>query len=183
MARVLVPVADGSEEMETVIVVDVLRRAGWDVVLAGLEDGPVTASRGVRIVPDTTMDMVLLEAFDVLVVPGGGEGVENLRADERVKELIVKMSDEGKIVAAVCAGPLVLQDAGVLEGKRVTSHPAVAEKLTLADRVDEAVVVDGNIITSQGPGTCFKFALEIIGQVDGREKANGIANGMVVEIG
>lgn len=180
MTRVLVPVADGSEEMEVVIVVDTLRRAKWDVVMAGLREGPITASRGVKIVPDTTMDRVDALSFDVLVIPGGAKGVANLAGDKRVLAAVRAMHSAGKIVAAVCAGPLVLQETGILEGCRATCHPAVADRLTSATRVDEKVVEDGKIITSQGAGTSFHFALRIIERIEGRAMAEEIARGMVL---
>lgn len=183
MTRVLIPVADGSEEMETVIVADTLRRAKWEVVLAGLKDGPITASRGVKIVPDTTMARVDPAAFDAIVIPGGAGGVENLRKDERVLSAVRALRAAGKLVAAVCAGPLVLQEAGILDGLRATCHPGVASSLTRATRLEEPVVEDGGIITSQGPGTSFAFALRIVERFDGRAKGAEIARGMVLQKG
>lgn len=180
MTRVLVPLADGCEEMEAVIAIDTLRRAGWDVVAAGLREGPVTASRRVRLLPDASWDEVDPASFDILLVPGGAKGVERLAEDERVLAAVRRFHERGGIVAAVCAGPLVLQAAGILDGCRVTSHPAVAPELTAATRVDEAVVVDGRLVTSQGAGTSFGFALTLIELVEGRAKAEEVARGMVV---
>lgn len=179
MTRVLIPVADGTEEMEAVIVADTLRRAKWEVVIAGLKEGPITASRGVRIIPDSTMDRVLPGAFDAIVIPGGGAGVANLAKDERVLNAVRTLHQAGKLVAAVCAGPLLLQAAGILDGRRATCHPAVAERLTRATRLDDAVVEDGNVITSRGPGTSIRFALKIIERVDGAATAAEVARAMV----
>lgn len=180
MTRVLVPMADGTEEMEAVIVIDTLRRAKWEVVAAGTKKGVITASRGVKIVPDVAWDEIDPSSFDVIVVPGGAKGVENLLKEESLREAIRSLHRAGKIVAAVCAGPLVLQHAGVLAGRKATCHPDVVPKLTQAQYVNEAVVVDGSVITSQGAGTCFKFALAIVAKVDGSEKAEAVARGMVV---
>jgi 4-methyl-5(b-hydroxyethyl)-thiazole monophosphate biosynthesis len=179
MARALVLLADGCEEMEAVIVMDTLRRAKWDVVAAGVTPGAITASRGVRLLPDAAWADVDPARFDILVIPGGSRGVDNLVRDQRVLETVRQFCGAGKRVAAVCAGPLVLQAAGVLAGKRVTSHPGVAQKVTQAVRMDEAVVKDGRIITSQGPGTSFAFALAIIADVDGQAKADAIGAEMV----
>jgi protein deglycase len=179
MTRVLVPLAEGCEEMEAVIVIDTLRRAQWEVVVAGLKPGPVRASRGVVLVPDTTWDRIDAGSFDMIVVPGGSKGVDNLRADPRVLDAIRLLRGQDKITAAVCAGPLVLQEAGILDGRRATCHPGAASRMTAATRIDERVVVDGRIVTSQGAGTCFDFALAIVRMVDGESKAREVAEGMV----
>lgn len=179
MAKVLVPLAEGCEEMEAVIIIDTLRRAGWDVVAAGTKPGVVTASRGVKIVPDVLLDDVDARSFDIVVLPGGNGGVENLLADARVLQLLREHNAAGKQLAAVCAAPLVLQKAGVIDGKKMTCYPSVAPQITKAKHVDESVVVDGNVITSQGPGTTVQFALAIIARVDGKAKADQVAQGMV----
>ena len=179
MTKALVPLTDGTEEMEAVIVIDTLRRAKWEVVAAGMKKGVITASRGVKIVPDVAFDEIDPAAFDLIVVPGGAKGVANLLKEERLHEAIRRLHAAGKIVAAVCAGPLVLQRAGVLDGRRVTCHPDNASKITMAKWVNEPVVIDGNVITSQGAGTCLQFSLAIISKVDGPEKAKAVGRGMV----
>jgi DJ-1 family protein len=181
MTRALIPVTDGVEEMEAVIVIDTLRRAQWDVVCAGMNPGMVTASRGVRIVPDTSFDRLDPSTFDAIIVPGGSKGVERLLREKRLREAIRHLHRAGKIVAAICAGPLVLQRAGVLSGKKATCHPDLAAKMTRAQWSNEIVVIDGNVITSQGAGTCFQFALAIISKVDGPEKSRMVARGMVFD--
>ncbi len=180
MAKVLVPLADGCEEMEAVIIIDTLRRAGWEVTSVGLEEGPITASRGVRILPDKTWGEIDPSAYDIFVLPGGAEGTEHLCGDERVLATIRAFHRDRKRIAAICAGPLVLQEAGVLDATRVTCHPSVVEQLTQAVQSGERVVIDGLITTSQGPGTSFEFALSIIAQVDGQQKSDEIARAMVV---
>ena len=183
MTKVLVLMADGTEEMEAVIVIDTLRRAKWEVTVAGLKEGPVTAARGVKLLPDAVLDKVLDKvgagAFDILVVPGGARGVEHMTKDARVLETIRVFHKAGKMIAAVCAGPLVLQAAGILDGRTVTSHPDVEARITKATRIDQDVVIDGHIVTSQGAGTSLKFALAIVSKVAGKKLADAVAKGMV----
>ena len=178
MIKVLMPLADGSEEMEAVIVIDTLRRVPWNVTAAGISPGIVTGARGVHLVPDDSLSEIDPLAFDVLVIPGGQAGVEALARDERVLDAVRAFDKAGKWLAAVCAGPLVLQAAGVLAGCRVTCHPAVT--LTQAKRLADRVIVDGCLITSQGPGTTLESALAIVRAIEGPAKADKLAQSMVV---
>lgn len=180
MHSVLIPVADGVEEMELAITFDTLRRAQWQVVIAGIKPGVITASRGLKLMPDKSWAEIDVLSFGLLVLPGGKAGTDALAGDPRVLEAIRIFSETGKIVAAICAAPLVLQAAGVLHGRRVTCNPAVAGELTQAQRLDERVVIDGNIITSQGPGTAFEFALAIVREAEGATKALQLAKSMLV---
>jgi 4-methyl-5(b-hydroxyethyl)-thiazole monophosphate biosynthesis len=180
MAKVLVPLAHGAEEMEAVIIVDVFRRAGWNAVLAATAGRTVEASRGVKIVADAGWDDVQLDSFDLLVLPGGNGGTESLRADSRVLDAIRAFEAAGKLVCAICAGPLVLQEAGVLAGRKATCHPGARSELTVPDISDERVVIDRGIVTSQAPGTAFEFALAIVRLVDGAEVAEKVAAGLVL---
>lgn len=180
MPSVLVPLARGVEEMEAVIIIDVLRRAQWMVVAAGIEAGPVVASRGVRLVPDQDWEQIAPEQFDILVIPGGGPGTERLAADRRILDAVRSFHASGKWIGAVCAGPLVLQAAGILAGRKATCHPGVASKLTTTPRLNDKVVVDGRLVTSQGPGTCFEFALTLVRLVDGAAKASALSEAMLL---
>jgi 4-methyl-5(b-hydroxyethyl)-thiazole monophosphate biosynthesis len=180
MIRVLVPLADGVEEMEAVIVVDVLRRAQFEVTVAGLKPGVVTASRGVRLVPDLCWEELGGREFDLLMIPGGMEGTRRLMGDERVLARIRAMVETGQWVGAICAGPLVLQAAGVLKGRRVTCHPGVVDQLTATARLPDRVATDGRLITSQGPGTTFEFALEAIRKVSGDALAKRVAEELLL---
>lgn len=179
--NVCVLVADGSEEMEVVITVDVLRRAGIGVFLAGVgeETRMVTTSRGVRIAPDGAWDPAEASRFDALVIPGGIGGTEAMRQEESVKQAVREFVQAGRIVAALCAGPTVLQAAGVLSGRRYTSHPASRAELTAGEWVDQPVVHDGNIVTSQAPGTAFAFALALIERLDAPATARKVAAGLL----
>lgn len=179
MAKILVPLADGCEEIEATSVIDVLRRAEFKVVTAGLHDGPVAAAHGVKVMADTLFSSINPMDFDAIVIPGGGGGVENLMKDEGVLSAIREMDKAGRWVAAVCAGPLVLQAAGILEGRRVTCYPACAEDLTATPRVNERVVVDGKLITSQGPGTSMAFAIELVRQFGSASLAQRVASALL----
>ncbi len=158
----LIPLADGVEEMEAVIITDVLRRAGWDVVTAGLEKGVVTASRGVRLQPDVLWSDVCGQVYDMLIIPGGVEGVRRLCEDSTVLDTVRRYYRQDRWLAAICAGPLVLETAGILRGRRVTSHPAVIEKIKTASVEASPVVMDGRLVTSRGPGTALMFALALV---------------------
>ena len=170
MIRVLVPLAQSCEEVEAVTIIDLLRRAGIEVVTAGLEDGPVTASRGVRLLPDTTLDEALNTDFDMVALPGGLPGSDHLAADERLGQLLRKMNESGRFVGAVCAAPKVLARHGLLNGKRATAYPGVLQAEQHENITGNAVTRDGNIITSRSVGTVMDFALEIIEALLGREK-------------
>ncbi len=177
--NVCVLIADGSEEMEVVITVDMLRRAGISVFLAEVgESKLVTTSRGVRLAPDGVWDPAEAMRFDALVIPGGIGGTQTMRQDESVKQAVREFMSTGKFVASLCAGPTVLQDAGVLAGKTYTSHPNHREELTAGTWVDLPVVRDDNLITSQAPGTAFAFALALIEVLDTPEMALKVAAGM-----
>ena len=176
MSRVLVPLAQGCEELEAVTIIDLLRRAGIEVVTAGLEEGPVTCSRGVVLVPDTTLDAVLEQDFDMVVLPGGLPGADHLEQDPRIRKLLERMANQGRYTAAVCAAPKVLAAAGVLQGRRATSYPGVLDALSPPGTqvVAEPVVVDDKVITSRGPGTAMDFALTLIERLEGSEARKAV---------
>ncbi|MES9823835.1 MAG: DJ-1 family glyoxalase III [Candidatus Thiodiazotropha endolucinida] len=181
MARVLVPLAEGCEELETVTITDLLTRADIEVVTAGLKEGPVKASRGITLVPDTTLDAVMDQAFDMMVLPGGLPGADNLDADPRIHEMLKRLNQQGKFTAAICAAPKVLAGAGLLQGRRATSYPGVLDNMDLP-QVDvqlERVISDDRVITSRGPGTAMDFALELIEQLSGRETRDQVEQGLV----
>ncbi|MEW8107031.1 MAG: DJ-1 family glyoxalase III [Candidatus Thiodiazotropha endolucinida] len=181
MARVLVPLAEGCEELETVTITDLLTRADIEVVTAGLKAGPVKASRGITLVPDTTLDAVMDQAFDMMVLPGGLPGADNLDADPRIHEMLKRLNQQGKFTAAICAAPKVLAGAGLLQGRRATSYPGVLDNMDLP-QVDvqlERVISDDRVITSRGPGTAMDFALELIEQLSGRETRDQVEQGLV----
>jgi 4-methyl-5(b-hydroxyethyl)-thiazole monophosphate biosynthesis len=169
MSRVLVPLAQGCEELEAITITDLLVRAGVNVTTAGLDDRPVTASRGTTIIPDTTIDSVLDQTFDLIVLPGGLPGADHLRDDANVQTLLKNHAREGRYIGAICAAPKAVAEAGLLDGKKATAYPGVLEALN-DNRIEvksSAIEIDGNIITSRGPGTAMDFALTLIELLEG----------------
>jgi len=180
--NVLMPLAEGFEEIEAVVVIDVLRRAGVAVTTAAIgHERIVTASRGVVLVAETVWEGLDLEAFDALVLPGGGPGTERLRADDRILEAVRAFDAAGKIVAAICAAPTVLAAAGILDGRAATCYPGCEKALAGARHTAKGpVVADGNVITSQGPGTSFAFALALVERLAGKAVAADVASGLLL---
>lgn len=180
MATVLVPLAQGCEELEAVTIIDLLRRAEIEVVTAGLDHEPVRASRGVMLVPDTDLDTALQREYDMVVLPGGRSGADNLNSDTRVGELLKRMADSEKFTAAVCAAPKVLANQGLLDGKQVTCYPGNlrADNPQHISLSDEAVVIDGKVITSRGPGTAMDFALTLIKVLVGKTRRDEVEAGL-----
>lgn len=177
---VLVPLAQGCEELEAVTITDLLTRAGIHVVTVGLDAEMVTASRGMKLVPDKQLDDVLEDDFDMIVLPGGLPGADHLNNDPRIQHLVKKMAANNKYTAAICAAPRVLATAGLLEGKHVTSFPGALDKFPVNNMIyeEKAVVVDGNVITSRGPGTAIDFSLTLIGLLLGEEKRNEVESSL-----
>ena len=175
--KVAVLFADGFEEVEAVTPVDFLRRAEIDVTVTGINGGPVRGGHGIPITVDKTIGDVLQAAgeYDGVVVPGGMPGAEHVAASKEAGEFITKLAEWGKLVAAICASPaVVLQPLGILKGKKVTCYPGFEEKLEGAQFKAKRVVVDGNCITSRGPGTAAEFAVAIIQYLKGKEAAKSI---------
>lgn len=170
--RVLCLLIDGFEEIETVTPVDLLRRAGVEVVIASLQDKTATGRGGIRLEADVVLADVDASSFDLLFIPGG-PGVGGLRSDGRAALLARDFADAGKPVAAICAAPLVLMDAGLLKGKRFTAYHSVRGEL--GGGLDDRVVVDGDLITSRGAGTALDFALAIIVRLCGQAAADQVA--------
>ncbi len=178
--RVLIPLADGVEELEAVTLIDVLRRGGLDVTTAALTASlPVRGSRNVTLLADAAWASLDTSAFDALVLPGGGKGTENLAADTRITEAVCAFHEAGKYVAAICAAPTVLARAGVLDGRRATCYPSCAKELGEAYDDAAPVIADGNVITSQGPGTAMLFALVLVRHLAGDETAHRVADGLL----
>ena len=178
MASVLVPLAQGCEELEAVTIVDLLRRAGVEVVTAGLDGQPVKASRGLVLIPDMTLDSALKNSYDMVVLPGGLPGADNLENDPRMIDLLRQMAAEGKYTAAICAAPKVLAHAGLLDGKRATGFPGVLDSVSGMDYLEQSVVIDGKVITSRGPGTAMDFALELIEALVGKQTRDEVEAGL-----
>ena len=168
MKRVLVPLAPGFEELEAVTIVDILRRAGLEVVVASQAGGAVTGSHGIRLEADAALADVVDHDFDLVALPGGMPGADHLKRDPRIAGIVRRLHDAGRPVAAICAAPMVLDAAGVLEGRRATSYPGFLEGAAKATVVDEPVVADRGVITSRGPGTALDFALTLVAELLGQ---------------
>ena len=170
---VLVPLAEGFEELEAAAPIDFLRRAGAEVVIASLsEQLNVTGRNGIRVVADTTLSAALERNFDCLLLPGG-PGVKYLRANQLIIERVRRHVRDGHWIAAICAAPTVLKDAGLIPGIRFTAHPSVASELP--DLIsDQRVVRDGRIITSRGAGTAIDFGLEVVSALYGETVAQSV---------
>ncbi len=183
MASVLLPLAKGFEELEAVALTDVMRRGGIDVRLAYIEDelhgAEVTGANGITIKADISINSVIVDDFDMMVLPGGWGGTYALAENTRVQELLREFKEK-KIVGAMCAAPYVLKKAGVL-GERYTAYPGAVEEIDHPGYVsDEKVVEDGNVITSQGPGTAVCFGLAIVRRLVGEETMQQIKEGMLL---
>lgn len=180
--RVLISVADGVEDLECVTLIDVLRRAEIEVVVASIESRRmITCARGTRLTADAMLVDVLAQAFDLIVLPGGMPGAQHLAEHEPLAERVREQAKAGKLFAAICAAPAVaLQQYGVLKQRRMTCYPAFSDRLSGCSFVDQAVVVDGNCITSQGPGTALEFALCLVEQLCGKGLRKQVAEAMLV---
>ena len=180
MKKVLVPLAPGCEELEAVTVIDLLTRAGVDVTTAGLSAGTVLASRGVEFVPKKTIDEVLSEDFDMVVLPGGLPGADHLRDNESLQRILKTHSENGHFIAAICAAPKALVAAGVVKNKNITCYPGALDEVDLSgiELTGNAVEIDGKVITSRGPGTAMDFALSLVELLEGKEKRIEVEKGL-----
>lgn len=177
--NVAVLLADGFEEIEAITSIDVLRRAGLNTKTLALRDAKVTGANNVAIEADSLLSDEMSSQFDMIVLPGGLPGAEHLRDDARVIEMVSKHYKAGKHVAAICAAPIVLGKAGILEGKMATCYPSFEKQLIGANVSEERVVVDGKIITSRGPGTSLEFALTLVKELKGQTTRDELAAGMI----
>ncbi len=186
MKKVLIPLAPGFEEIEALTVVDILRRAGAIVVLAGTIDGPIEGRTRIRVLPDMGLDeaMAMLGEYEAIVLPGGAGGTRRLKEDLRIRKALEELNTSGKIIAAICAAPIVLSCAGITGGRLMTAHPSVWEELREKDErlTDERVVVDGRLVTSQGPGTALEFAFYLVSMLFDDEKVGEINTGILARL-
>jgi 4-methyl-5(b-hydroxyethyl)-thiazole monophosphate biosynthesis len=177
--KVLFVLFEGFEELEAVAPIDLLRRAGADVTLASLSGDPIVVGRsGIAVKTDAPLGNADAGAYDLLVIPGG-PGTKKARADGRIASLARALADSGKLVAAICAAPTILADAGVLAGKRFTAHFSTAGELEGA-LAGEAVVEDGNVITSRGAGTAVAFGIALVRRLFGQDAADDVARAIMV---
>ena len=180
MASALVLLAEGFEEIEAVTIIDILRRGGVEAQSAYLDDefatNLVVGANGITVEADIPLKTAIMDEYDIVVLPGGWGGTNRLAENKLAQSVIKEFKKSGKWVAAMCAAPYALHVAGVLS-KKYTCYPGVEEQIRPEDRVDEIVVIDDKVITSQGPGTAICFALEIVRQLVGPESFQAVKEG------
>lgn len=180
--KVLVPIADGTEMIEALSIVDIFRRAGVHVDLASVNDKVITSSHGVKIESDKLIGECVDEEYDLVAVPGGIPGAENMKNSETLIQILKKQNAANKLYGAICASPaVVLQQHGLLEGKKATCHPLFIADLGSDECSGMKVVLDKNCVTSRGAGTSMDFALELLGLVMGEKKKKEVAKGLALD--
>lgn len=181
MKKAIVFLANGFEEMEALGITDILRRGGIEVTTVSITADPVvTGSHKIPVTADSTLEKVTLDGVDALILPGGIPGATNLNDSEPVKEALLQQYREGRIVAAICAAPLVLGGLGLLKGRNATCYPGFEPKLIGATVTGEAVEVSDNIITGKGPGLVINFALTLVAAIKNEAVAEEVAAGLLV---
>ncbi len=179
--RVLVPLANGFEEIEAITPIDIFRRAGWDVVVAGVGGSEIEGAHGIKVLSDTLIDDVGTD-FDGIVLPGGGLGSKNLAESWAVNEKMLLIANSGGLVAAICAAPaVVLGPAGLLEGRKAVCYPGVEDYVPNFEFSDERVCVDGNLITARAAGCAVEFALAIVEKLGSKQLSDEIAKAILFE--
>ncbi|GHU66851.1 thiazole biosynthesis protein ThiJ [Clostridia bacterium] len=177
---IYIHLADGFEEIEALTVCDILRRAGLKTETVSIMGRlPVTGAHGIEVVADIVFEDAVYNSCELIVLPGGMPGAENLDNHARLREKIQSFAVQGKKLAAICAAPLVLGHAGVLEGKEATCYPGFEVELTGAVLTETAVCVSDNITTSRGPATAAAFAFELVRQLKGDAVSDSIARDML----
>lgn len=180
MKKVVVFLATGFEEIEALAVVDILRRADVEVDICSLNGEYVTGSHNITIKSDVLIENVEIDKYQCIVLPGGLPGSTNLRDDERIIEFIKDFDNKGKLIAAICAAPIVLEKAGIIRDRKVTSYPGSLENAKKVNYKEEVVVASENLITSRGPATVLEFAYNILNAMGLKEKADVLREGMMV---
>ena len=182
--KILVPLAEGFEMIEALSIVDVFRRAGAHVDLVAIGDSlQVTSSHNVQVKADKVIVDCINEIYDLIVLPGGIPGAENLKNSAILAELLKKQNTEDKLLGAICASPaVVLEHHGLLEGKKATCHPLFIDQLSTQENTAEKVVFDKNCVTGKGAGASIDFSLELLGILMGQEKKKEIAKGMAIDM-
>jgi 4-methyl-5(b-hydroxyethyl)-thiazole monophosphate biosynthesis len=178
--KVLVAIADGTEELEAVTIIDVLRRSEADVTVASVGNKQVTASRKVNLVADALISECVGNVYDLIALPGGMPGAEHLRDSSQLTDMLKEQAESGRFYAAICASPAVaLKPHGLLKDKKATCYPSLLSEIENPQQAK--VVIDGNCITSQGPGTALEFALKLVELLFDKQKSREVAKAMLVK--
>ncbi|HEC56318.1 MAG TPA: DJ-1/PfpI family protein [Candidatus Syntrophoarchaeum butanivorans] len=182
--KVLVPLAQGFEEIEAITLVDILRRGGLEVVTASLDGSDlVEAAHGVKLAPDTSLSKIDDPlGFDAIILPGGNPGYTNLRRNSGLLEVVRRMNEAGRIIAAICGAPTVLSDLGILRGRAATSHPSVKGEIVCGEYREDRTVVDGRIITSRSAGSAMEFAFKLLEVMKGHEIVEEVNRGVIARL-
>lgn len=181
MGKVILFVAEGFEEIEALTVVDVLRRAEIGCDMCSISENIyVKGSHGIEIKTDVLIKDAQIDDYAAVVLPGGMPGSTNLRDNDKVVKAVSDFYNEDKIVAAICAAPIVLEKANILKDKKVTSYPSEKDNIKPLEYLEEIVVEDGNLVTSRGPATTIYFALKLVEKIASKEKAEGLKKGMML---
>lgn len=180
MPGICVLLATGFEEIEAVTIIDVLRRAELEVTILGVGGETISGAHGLQVKTDQSLEDGMNRTWGAIVLPGGLPGATNLRDNPQVLELVRSTHSAGGKLAAICAAPIVLGSAGVLQGRRATCYPGFEDGLDGAECSEDRVVVDGNLTTSRGPGTSLDFALSLVAQLKDQETADALRAGMLV---
>ena len=179
--KIFLFLAEGFEETEAVATLDILKRGGLEVITVSVTDRIIVAgAHGIAVVADQLFDETDFSKGDMLVLPGGNPGTENLSAHEGLRALLLRYNSAGKRIAAICAAPSLLGELKLLEGKQATVYPGCENVLKGATIIDAPVVKDGNIITAKGPGSVFDFGLAIVTELVGQEKAEIISSALLI---
>lgn len=182
MKNAFIPLAPGFEEIETITVVDILRRSGARVSIAGIVEGVIEGSRGIKLLADEPINNINSEEFDLMILHGGQPGTDNLKKNPRVTKLLKEMDNKNKLIGAICAAPTILEENGLLIKRKRTSHPSVKETLLGDLYREDRVVVDENIITSRSPGTAMEFAFKLVEILFGNNRVIVVNNGVLANI-
>lgn len=180
MKKVIVPLAQGFEEIEAIASIDVLRRANIEIITVSLGDLKVKGAHDIVVLADKSIDEIDVNELDGILLPGGMPGSTNLRDDERVINIVKSLNENGKLISAICAAPIVLEKAGVLKGRKATSYPGFDEEMSSCNYTDDRVVVDNNVITGKGPGAALEFVLEVVNYLVGEETVNRLKEEMII---
>ena len=178
MAKIIIPISNGFEEIEAITIIDVCRRANIEVTIAGIENLEITGAHGIKIISDTTIENITSDNFDMIVLPGGLPNAYTLAQNKEVQSLLKEFKEKNKKIGAICAAPYALHTAGVLN-ENFTCYPSFEKKIRLDGYHKDAVVIDSNVITSRGPATAMSFALEIVNILCDEDIYTNVKNGLL----